>query len=1404
MMVNSNSLLCCILLSIITITYQSSTPIWSFEKYAVKINDPIVYTSIATFENESIKTYTVNDINYLEIGNKAIPIDFEKLDSFVKLNSIYYICQKGTGKINVRQYNPSNNKITELSQPTFSTTPDKWSLNCFYTRVTIESTINNAEDISDSTNTVVSSKFFFVTFLGTQSVFAYFPNNSEDNKWKEILHLNYKIFFSMLDQQLKTNNNLYYWLYLTVYDPSQYNHSYKYIITTKNPNEITLTLESSVWGIKVMIYEQFSSYYSYVKDGGLTEYVISYDDNNSFSQGMGLIDLTNGNCYCGNDARTALPLTIEGETYTINEMYFLSSSYYYYSVTTSSGETFWGVVEAYSNLVVFNSNYPVKRVTESVDSAILHIETYDNEMFELCYLAYDDNGVCKDCSSSTTQLVINPNGQTLCRTRGENAPKIFLCTNNEIFDLANGACSSCGIDSTFLLLPDDICINQCDSTRHAIDTANSQCTACYKNNEYLKIGETSCTSSIPDGWFISNVTYNVIEECSSECQTCYATPNSTSTNCLTCRDTTKYVKRGNCVDVSECDGYTYINAQTQTCEICKENQYKYYGTTEPCQTKPESTVVINDEYHIIADCYSDCLTCSLVGDADNGHCTSCKANYLYQENCVTSCPNYFLSDSSHKKCVNCADDNLVRYESDSTCRDPSTLSGFYYLLEQFGIIANCYSLCNSCYGPGNSTFHNCKYCRQGYRDDPSNTNNCIPICPNTLEGVYQGQCINCKTEHLVRYEDNPHCVDIPNEEYEIINEEYAIIRLFNMIPDLATLQSIIDSEVLSFFNRNNEIVTQEYTLEVYDTSIHHTSPSNTSSIDMGKCEVLLRNKYKIFLPERLVIYKLDIKTSNEYLTNRVQYAVFAPNGTKLELDVCDEVGIKVEVPIKEDVLANLTLISMLTEEGVDVSNKSDPFFNDICVKFKSDDSPGLPFNMRKDLYVNNSLCSDGCKLQSIDVTTRKANCECKTVYNVLSLSGVRSNFKDTILNSNFFVLRCYKQVFNAENLKVNAGSYIFLSLLFLQICTSIYYAYTSIFPLKVMIMGIIEKKGMANPPKKVKISKSTTIKSSNYDSESNIDITKNSREIIIKGRKFYQMNSMDQSSINDEEDEKPSTKALNNNYASPSVKNLIPQKLCMQDRNILKTDTSIQNEDKNKDLIFTTTTTMRGNSPYTPEELNNLPFEFAVQHDKRKFCELYWEYLKYKHPLLNAFILDTDSNLKSVKISMLILTTAMSFAFNALFFTEDIQEENYNSNGNLSFIVTLPKVIISCLASVFISTFLTLLSSFHSKLQKLRESPNSETLNINIGIVLKSTKCKLHTYFVIVLLLMLFFWYFAAAFCAVIPKYETLWIVDSCKSLVINMIFPFFFALGIALFRYIAIRKNSRCCFCFAKIINIV
>ena len=84
------------------------------------------------------------------------------------------------------------------------------------------------------------------------------------------------------------------------------------------------------------------------------------------------------------------------------------------------------------------------------------------------------------------------------------------------------------------------------------------------------------------------------------------------------------------------------------------------------------------------------------------------------------------------------------------------------------------------------------------------------------------------------------------------------------------------------------------------------------------------------------------------------------------------------------------------------------------------------------------------------------------------------------------------------------------------------------------------------------------------------------------------------------------------------------------------------------------------------------------------------------------------------------------------------------------------------------------------------------------------TKCKLIIYFIVIFILMIFFWYFVTAFCAVYPKYQTLWLIDSLKSLCLSMVFPFFFAMVIVLFRYIGLKKKKSCCYCFSKVINIV
>ena len=171
---------------------------------------------------------------------------------------------------------------------------------------------------------------------------------------------------------------------------------------------------------------------------------------------------------------------------------------------------------------------------------------------------------------------------------------------------------------------------------------------------------------------------------------------------------------------------------------------------------------------------------------------------------------------------------------------------------------------------------------------------------------------------------------------------------------------------------------------------------------------------------------------------------------------------------------------------------------------------------------------------------------------------------------------------------------------------------------------------------------------------------------------------------------------------------------------------------------------------------------------------------------------------------MLYLSIGIDLSFNALFFTNGIQEKNYESNGQISIFVTLPKVIFSCIGSVIISTVLSLLSSFAKKFNRLKKVTNKEKLSEEVVSFMKRLKYKLIIYFTIVFVLMIFFWYFVIAFCAVYPKYQNMWLGDSAKSLLISMLFPFLFALVIVVLRYYSIQKKVKILYRISNIINIV
>jgi len=78
-----------------------------------------------------------------------------------------------------------------------------------------------------------------------------------------------------------------------------------------------------------------------------------------------------------------------------------------------------------------------------------------------------------------------------------------------------------------------------------------------------------------------------------------------------------------------------------------------------------------------------------------------------------------------------------------------------------------------------------------------------------------------------------------------------------------------------------------------------------------------------------------------------------------------------------------------------------------------------------------SLCQSGCKFNSYNKTTKTTQCDCNVQsVSVESSSGshekedFKESFVDTLLNSNFIILKCLKLVFSSGNIFSNKGRVI--------------------------------------------------------------------------------------------------------------------------------------------------------------------------------------------------------------------------------------------------------------------------------------------------------------------------------------------------------------------------------------------
>ena len=276
----------------------------------------------------------------------------------------------------------------------------------------------------------------------------------------------------------------------------------------------------------------------------------------------------------------------------------------------------------------------------------------------------------------------------------------------------------------------------------------------------------------------------------------------------------------------------------------------------------------------------------------------------------------------------------------------------------------------------------------------------------------------------------------------------------------------------------------------------YTNDASISNIDFGECETLLKTTNHI--NDSLIIFKLDIKPENSSSTF-VAYEIYSPYDLeKLNLSICQDVQIKVNVPITLDNYFE-SLIIKGVESGYNILNENDSFYNDICATYTTENGTDILLSDRKkDIYElsqNQTFCQTGCELDSYNSTNKKAQCNCLAKEETITLDiehlfnkkEIAKSFYNTIANSNFQVIKCYKLVLDFSNFFQNYGE-ILMSIFFITfIILKIIYFIQGTKHIHSYINIILKYKNqeMQNKNKNLKKEKDTKMKTNSLFSNKN-------------------------------------------------------------------------------------------------------------------------------------------------------------------------------------------------------------------------------------------------------------------------------------------------------------------------------
>ena len=819
------------------------------------------------------------------------------------------------------------------------------------------------------------------------------------------------------------------------------------------------------------------------------------------------------------------------------------------------------------------------------------------------------------------------------------------------------------------------------------------------------------------------------------------------------------------------------------CSECKNGFYQIENDNETfigdyfnCFKNPEGYYLDQNEF-IYKKCYSKCETCEIKGDNITHNCLKCNSHYPFEikkNNFLNCYQNYSYyhnfekqnnSDSINNIIFPFEYSNLILNESESSIKDINSFLSSEIKEISYEAYTNINLTNDINYEEYSSFLIEAPYTIDKYSEIISDKE----ITSNSVNPIKNLEFKKMIDKLLDREKNVTQIINYYGILLEKIEEGFTSE---NFDPsDLDKEEEFIESEKITI------------TLTTTKKQRNYTN-NNTTAIDLGQCEILLKQFYNISMNETLYMKKIAVIQEGMKIP-KIEYDIYynlsRKNLQKLNLSICTNNTMNV-------------FLSMLINENLDILNSSSVYYNDLCYKSENDRGLDITLEDRRKKFIENNktLCQDDCIFSEYDFIHHKVKCSCMIKESSSSFADInidKTNLFKNSLNSknflNFHLLVCYKNLFNRKNIFHNIA-FIILSfiLLFHIICIFIFYI-KDIHIIKNIIEKIISE---------IKYNNSLKIEVFEYKE----DLKENEDYSQIKKERIHQTEGKKKRNLKNQSLDKrqnPANININNNIKiynynrninklpeQESVRNIINSNLYNQ--NIIRTE-NIKNLDEN--------------------EINILSYDLALQYDKRPYFRYYISLIKSKHNFIYLFNNNDIYNSKIIKFDFFFYGFATYYAINTLFYSDNTIHKVYENKGSYILKDHFQIIIYSSLISIVLNIIMKLLVLSSDMILIYKQNISYNDIQIRGKNLENKLKIKFIVYFSISSILLLFFWYYISMFGAVYINNQYHLLKNVLISFGLSLLYPFVIFLLSGFFRFTSLsgtKKNRKCLYNFGNILQ--